>query len=45
LKGKISITSIGQREQAQGEVMKGLGRRMFKGLLLVLFFLGKGREG
>jgi hypothetical protein len=45
LEGKIFTTSIGQKEQVQRGVMKSLGEKMFGGLLLVLFFLGKGGEG
>jgi hypothetical protein len=42
LEGKISTTSIRQRKQVQGRVMKNLGKKMFGGLLLVSFFLGRG---
>jgi hypothetical protein len=45
LEGKISTISIGQKEQAQRGVMKSLGKKMFKGFLFELFFLGRGGEG
>jgi len=45
LEGRISTTSIEQKEQAQGGVIKSLGEKSFWGLLLVLFFLGRGGKG
>ncbi len=45
MEGKIFTTSIEQKKQAQGGVMKGLGERTFWGRSFSwVVFLGKGRR-
>jgi hypothetical protein len=44
LEGRISSTSIGQRKQAQGGVMKSLGKDEFRRSFSCVIFLGKGRR-
>jgi hypothetical protein len=44
LEGKISTTSIGQKEQTERGVIKSLGRRVGGGFSSCVIFLGKGRR-
>jgi hypothetical protein len=44
LEGKISTTSIGQREQGQGGIMKSLGERNLRGSFSYVIFPWEGEE-
>jgi hypothetical protein len=44
LEGKISPTSIKQREQVQGGVMKSLGEKSFWGVFFLCYFSWEGEE-